>query len=24
VRDPNRWVALGDPRWSTQSTAAPR
>src|SRR5688572_6660197 len=22
VRDPNRWVALGDPRWSTQSTAA--
>ncbi len=24
VRDPNRWVSLGDPRWSTQSTAAPR
>ena len=21
VRDPNRWVSLGDPRWSTQSTA---
>jgi predicted transglutaminase-like cysteine proteinase len=22
--DPNRWVSVGDPRWSTQSTAAPR
>jgi predicted transglutaminase-like cysteine proteinase len=24
VRDPNRWVSVGDPRWSAQSTAAPR
>jgi predicted transglutaminase-like cysteine proteinase len=24
VADPNRWVAVGDPRWATQSTAAPR
>jgi predicted transglutaminase-like cysteine proteinase len=24
VSDPNRWVSLGDPRWSAQSTAAPR
>lgn len=24
VEDPNRWVSLGDPRWTTQSTAAPR
>jgi predicted transglutaminase-like cysteine proteinase len=22
--DPNRWVSVGDPRWSAQSTAAPR
>jgi predicted transglutaminase-like cysteine proteinase len=22
--DPNRWVSLGDPRWTTQNTAAPR
>ncbi len=22
--DPNRWVSLGDPRWSTQNTAASR
>lgn len=24
VSDPNRWVSLGDPRWTAQSTAAPR
>lgn len=24
VRDPNRWVSLGDPRWNTQSTATHR
>ena len=24
VEDPNRWVSLGDPRWSASSTAAPR
>jgi predicted transglutaminase-like cysteine proteinase len=24
VEDPNRWVSVGDPRWSTQSTAASR
>jgi predicted transglutaminase-like cysteine proteinase len=24
VEDPNRWVSLGDPRWTTRSTAAPR
>lgn len=24
VSDPKRWVSLGDPRWTTQSTAAPR
>ena len=24
VDDPNRWVSLGDPRWSTSSTAASR
>jgi predicted transglutaminase-like cysteine proteinase len=22
--DPNRWVAIGDPRWTEQNTAAPR
>jgi predicted transglutaminase-like cysteine proteinase len=24
VRDPNRWVSVGDPRWNTQNTAASR
>lgn len=24
VEDPNRWVSLGDPRWTAHSTAAPR
>ena len=24
ITDPNRWVSVGDPRWMTQSTAAPR
>lgn len=24
VRDPNRWVSLGDPRWTARTTAAPR
>jgi predicted transglutaminase-like cysteine proteinase len=24
VRDPNRWVSVGDPRWSTQNTATSR
>ncbi len=24
VEDPNRWVSVGDPRWSTRSTAASR
>jgi predicted transglutaminase-like cysteine proteinase len=24
VADPNRWVSVGDPRWTTKSTAAPR
>ena len=24
VNDPNRWVSVGDPRWTTQNTAAPR
>ena len=24
VTDPNRWVSVGDPRWTTQNTAAPR
>lgn len=24
VADPNRWVSVGDPRWTTQNTAAPR
>jgi len=24
VADPKRWVSLGDPRWTTHSTAAPR
>jgi predicted transglutaminase-like cysteine proteinase len=24
VVDPKRWVSLGDPRWTTRSTAAPR
>ena len=24
VGDPNRWVSVGDTRWSTQTTAAPR
>lgn len=24
VMDPKRWVSLGDPRWMTRSTAAPR
>jgi predicted transglutaminase-like cysteine proteinase len=24
VDDPNRWVSLGDPRWTTQNTAAAR
>jgi predicted transglutaminase-like cysteine proteinase len=24
VRDPNRWVSLGDPRWTAKNTAAPR
>lgn len=24
VSDPNRWVSVGDPRWTTRSTAAPR
>ena len=24
VSDPKRWVSLGDPRWTAQSTAAPR
>ncbi len=24
VSDPNRWVSVGDPRWTTQNTAAPR
>jgi predicted transglutaminase-like cysteine proteinase len=24
IRDPNRWVSVGDPRWTTHSTAAPR
>lgn len=24
ITDPNRWVSVGDPRWRTQSTAAPR
>ncbi len=23
VSDPNRWVSVGDPRWSAQTTAAP-
>ena len=24
VADPNRWVSVGDPRWTARSTAAPR
>ena len=24
VGDPNRWVSVGDPRWTTQNTAAAR
>lgn len=24
VSDPNRWVSVGDPRWTTNNTAAPR
>ena len=24
VSDPNRWVSVGDPRWTTQNTAAAR
>lgn len=24
IADPNRWVSVGDPRWSAKSTAAPR
>ena len=24
ITDPNRWVSVGDPRWSAQNTAAPR
>lgn len=24
VTDPNRWVSVGDPRWTTPATAAPR
>lgn len=24
VNDPNRWVSVGDPRWSAQTTAAPQ
>ena len=24
IADPNRWVSVGDPRWTTQNTAAPR
>ena len=24
ISDPNRWVSVGDPRWTTQNTAAPR
>lgn len=24
ITDPNRWVSVGDPRWTTRNTAAPR
>jgi predicted transglutaminase-like cysteine proteinase len=24
TEDPNRWVSIGDPRWTTHNTAAPR